>query len=132
MKALHLLAAVALTAVAPLLLPAPAHAAASDYRFEIVKADPAGKNLTDVTVRLLHKPDGKPVPGAIIFQTKVDMGPSGMGEMTGKVTPQPADPTGLYRFRTETGMGGSWVLTLSAKVQGEAETVRGTVNFDAK
>jgi len=113
-------------------LTAPAHAAGKDYRFEVVQSRPAGKNLTDITVRLTHAPDGKPVTGAVIFQTKVDMGPSGMGEMTGKVTPQSADPAGLYHFRTETGMAGTWALTLSAKVQGEADTVRGTVTFDAK
>ena len=115
-----------------LLLAAPGHAAGTDYRFEFVQAKPAGKNLTDVTVKLTHVSDGKPVSGAVIFQTKNDMGPSGMGEMTGKVTPQPADPAGLYNFRTETGMPGTWALTLSAKVQGEAETVRGTVQYDAK
>jgi hypothetical protein len=115
-----------------LLLNGPAYAAGKDYRFEVVRAKPAGKNLTDVTVKLTHVPDGKPVAGAVIFQTKTDMGPSGMGEMTGKVTPQPADAAGLYHFRTETGMAGTWALTLAAKVQGEAETVRGAVTFDAK
>jgi hypothetical protein len=113
-------------------LASPAFAAAKDYRFELVETKPSGKNLTDVAVKLTHIADGKPVPGAVIFQTKVDMGPSGMGEMTGKVTPQKADPAGLYHFRTETGMAGTWALSLSAKVQGEPDTVRGTVNFDAK
>ena len=114
------------------LLATPAHAAGKDYRFEVVQVQPAGKNLTDVTLKLTHIPDGKPVTGAVIFQTKVDMGPAGMGEMTGKVTPQPADPAGVYRFHTEVGMAGKWALTLAAKVQGEADTVRGTVTFDAK
>ena len=118
------------TAILP--LAASVHAAGTDYRFEVVTTRPAGQNLTDVTVRLTHTPDGKPVGGAVVFQTKVDMGPSGMGEMTGRVTPQPAQPAGLYRFRTETGMPGTWALTLTAKVQGEPETVRGTVTFDAK
>lgn len=117
---------------AMLSLAASVHAAGTDYRFEVVTTRPAGQNLTDVTVRLTHTPDGKPVAGAVVFQTKVDMGPSGMGEMTGKVTPQPAEPAGLYRFRTETGMAGTWALTLTAKVQGEPQTVRGTVTFDAK
>ncbi len=117
---------------AMLSLASPVRAAGTDYRFEVVTAQPAGQNLTDVTVRLTHTPDGKPVAGAVVFQTKVDMGPSGMGEMTGKVTLQPAGPPGLYRFRTETGMAGTWALTLAAKIQGEPETVRGTVNFDAK
>ena len=115
-----------------LFLAASAHAAGKDYRFEVVQAQPAGKNLTDVTVRLVHIPDGKPVVDAVIFQTRADMGPAGMGEMTGKVTPQAAGPTGVYRFRTEVGMAGKWALTLTAKVQGENDTVRGTVTFDAK
>ena len=114
------------------LLATPARAAGQDYRFEVVQARPAGQNLTDVTVKLTHTPDGRPVTGAIIFQTKVDMGPSGMGEMTGKVAPQTAAAAGLYRFRAETGMAGKWALTLAAKVQGEADTVRGMVTFDAK
>jgi hypothetical protein len=107
-------------------------AAGKDYSFEVVKAAPAGPHLTDVTVKLIRVTDGKPVPGAVIFQTKTDMGPSGMGDMTGKVTPQPADPSGLYHFRTETGMAGKWALTLGAKVQGETDTVRGTVTYDSK
>jgi hypothetical protein len=115
-----------------LLLAVPARAGGKDYRFDVVQAQLAGKNLTDVTVKLTHVPDGKAVPGAVIFQTKVDMGPSGMGEMTGKVTPQTPNPAGLYHFRTETGMAGTWALTLTAKVPGEADTVRGTVTFDAK
>jgi hypothetical protein len=118
--------------VTMLLLATPARAAGKDYRFDVVQAQPAGKYLTDVTVKLTHIPDEKPVPGAVIFQTKVDMGPSGMGEMTGNVTPRTPDPAGLYHFRTETGMAGTWALTLTAKVQGEADTVRGTVIFDAK
>ena len=132
MTLLRFSAGAALVSVLTMLrLAAPAHAAAKDYRFEVVQAQPAGKNLTDVTVRLTHIPDGKPVAGAVIFQTKVDMGPSGMGEMTGKVTLRPGDPTDTYRFRTETGMAGKWALTLTAKVQGETDTVRGTVTFDA-
>ena len=123
-------AMVSITAMLP--LAASVHAAGTDYRFEVVTTRPAGQNLTDVTVRLTHTPDGKPVGSAVVFQTKVDMGPSGMGEMTGRVTPQPTEPAGLYRFRTETGMPGTWALTLTAKVQGEPETVRGTVTFDAK
>ena len=132
MMNLRFAAGAAMASVVTMLLAAPVYAAGKDYHFEVVKAQPAGKNLTDVTIKLTHNPDGKPVTGAVIFQTKVDMGPSGMGEMTGKVTPQPADPTGFYHFRTETGMAGTWALTLSAKIQSEADTVRGTVTFDAK
>ena len=47
--------------VTALLLAAPARAAGQDYRFEVVQTQPAGKNLTDVAVKLTHIPDGKPV-----------------------------------------------------------------------
>jgi hypothetical protein len=107
-------------------------AAPNDYRFELVQAQPAGPRKTAVTVRLVHVPDSKPVAGAVLFETKSDMGPSGMTEMAGKVSPQPSDQPGLYRFQVETGMAGKWQLALGAKVQGEAGTVRGTVAYEAK
>jgi len=106
-------------------------AAPDDYRFELVRAQPAGPGKTAVTVRLTHVPDNKPVAGAVLFETKTDMGPSGMADMAGKVSPLPADKPGLYRFQIETGMAGKWQLALGAKVQGEAGTVRGSVTFDA-
>jgi YtkA-like len=113
------------------LIAAYALAAPNDYRFELVQAQPAGPGKTTVTVRFVHVPDNKPVAGAVLFETKTDMGPSGMAEMTGKVSPLPADQPGIYRFQIETGMAGKWALNIGAKVQGEPGTVRGTVNFDA-
>ena len=78
---------------------------------------------------LVHVPDNKPVASAVLFESKADMG--GMAEMPGKVSPLSADKPGLYRFQIETGMAGKWALNLGAKVQGEADTVRGSVTFDA-
>jgi hypothetical protein len=107
-------------------------AAPNDYRFELVQAQPAGEGKTTVTVRLVHVPDNKPVAGAVLFESKTDMGPGGMAEMTGKVSPLPSDQPGIYRFQIETGMAGKWALNLGAKVQGEAGTVRGLVAYEAK
>ena len=107
-------------------------AASNDYRFELVQAQPAGAGKTAVTVRLVHVPDNKPVAGAVLFESKTDMGPGGMAEMTGKVTPLPSDQPGIYRFQVETGMAGKWALSLGAKVQGEAGTVRGNLLYEAK
>jgi hypothetical protein len=107
-------------------------AAPNDYRLELVQAQPTGPGKTTVTVRLVHAPDSKPVAGAVFFDTKTDMGPSGMAEMTGKVSPLPSDQPGLYRFQIETGMAGKWQLAFGAKVQGEAGTVRSTVVYEAK
>ena len=108
-----------------------ASAAPVDYRFELASASPAGPGKTTVTVRLVHVPDNKPVPGAVLFETKADMTPAGMADMSGKVSALPSDQPGLYRFQIETGMAGKWQLVLGAKVQGEAGTVRGTVLYDA-
>jgi hypothetical protein len=106
-------------------------AAPNDYRFELVQAQPAGPGKTTVTVRLVHVPDSKPVAGAVLFETKTNMGPSGMADMAGKVSPLPSDKPGIYRFQIETGMAGKWQLALGAKVQGEAGTVRGTLIYEA-
>jgi hypothetical protein len=114
-----------------ILAAAQALAAPADYSFELVQAQPAGPGKTIVTVRLVHVPDNKPVAGAVLFETKSDMRPAGMAEMPGRVSALPSDKPGLYRFQIETGMAGKWALNIGAKVQGEAGTVRGTVNFDA-
>ena len=109
-----------------------AAAAPNDYRFELVQVQSAGSGKTNVTVRLVHVPDNKPVAGAVLFESKTDMGPDGMAEMAGKVSSQPSDQPGIYRFQIETGMAGRWRLALGAKVQGEAGTVRGDVVYEAK
>jgi len=125
------LAGAALLAASWLAAP-PVLAAAADYRFELAQAQPAGPGKTLVTVRIVHVPDSEPVPGAVVIESKAGMGPGGMADMTGKVTPLPADQPGLYRFEVATWMAGKWQVTLGAKVQGEAATVRGSVPFEAK
>jgi carbon monoxide dehydrogenase subunit G len=109
----------------------PAFAAATDYKFEVVSTQPAGPATTEVTLRLVHLADGKPVTGAVVFQVRGDMGPEGMADMATTVTPEPAQPNGLIRYRVATSMAGAWALTLSAKVQGESQTVKGNVTFKA-
>jgi len=110
---------------------ATAVAAPADYRFELAQAQPAGPGKTDVTVRLVHMPGKKPVPAAVLFETKADMTPDRMADTTGKVTPLSSDQPGLYRFQVETGMAGKWQLSLGARVQGETGPVRGIVPFTA-
>lgn len=107
----------------------PAMAASQDYRFELAGPPTRSANATLVKVRLIHLPDGKPVPGAVIFQSKFDMGPSGMQEMAAPAKAVPGGSGGVYHVETEPSMAGDWALTLSAKVQGESQTVRGTVNI---
>ena len=108
-------------------VPAAAVAAAQDYRFET--AGPAAKSgkATIVKIRLVHVPDGKPVAGAVIFRTRFDMGPDGMATMTAPAKLVRSSEANLYQLELEPQMGGNWPLSLSAKVQGETETVSGTV-----
>lgn len=106
---------------------APVRAAPADYRFEVVQVQPAGPGTSDVTLRLVHVPDSKPVTDAVIFQSTADMGPDGMPTMTAPVTTLPGATPGLYSFHIEQGAAGNWALQLAAKVQGEAETVRATL-----
>jgi hypothetical protein len=56
-----------------------------------------GDDVT-VAVRLVHKPTGKPIGDAVIFRTRIDMGPDGMAEMVSPVTPLPAKDPGTYAF----------------------------------
>ena len=104
-------------------------AATDDYRFEVVEAQSVGPGKTTVTVRIEHVPDNKMVEDGVILDAKTDMGPSGMPEMLGKVTPLPSNQPGFYRFLAETGMAGQWELIIGTTVQGET-TVRGVITYD--
>ncbi len=93
-----------------------------DYEFQLVSKD-IKKGEAILSVRLVHKPDGKAVPDAVIIATRLDMAPEGMQEMTTKVTPAPSAEPGIYQFKADVSMAGSWQLSLGAKVQGETGTV---------
>lgn len=104
-----------------------AMAGAGDYAFEPV--NPEMKKGDDVTlaVRLTNKQTGKPVADAVIFKTRVDMAPDGMAEMESAVALLPSKEPGVYAFKTDLPMAGRYQVTLSAKVQGEPDTVTGKV-----
>ncbi len=126
-----LFAALLLTAAAA--LPGHAFAAASDYAFELVKSDIAKGAEAPVAVRLVHKPDGKPVAGAVIIRSRLDMAPEGMAEHATSIKPAPAsDQPGVYAFQADLSMAGRWQLSLAAKVQGEPETIVGKMVITAK
>jgi hypothetical protein len=122
---------------AVVILTAPALAGANDYVFEPVKAEVKKGDDVVVSVRLKHKASGKPVADAVIVQTRIDMGPDGMGEMASPLTPVPSSEPGVYAFKTDLSMVGRWLLSIAAKiqiaakVQGEPETVVGKITFRA-
>jgi YtkA-like protein len=102
-------------------------AAAADYHFEVAGVKPAASGKSNVTLRLLHTADKKPVSDAVIFEVSADMGPDGMPTMKAPAKAMPASQPGLYTIEVEPGMAGNWALQVAAKVQGEAETVRATL-----
>lgn len=109
-----------------------AYAASSDYVFEPISADvPNGKG-SEFAVRLVNKATGKPVEGAVLFRTRLDMSPDSMGEMTAKHSAIPSTEPGVYKFKADFTMAGGWAFKLMAKVPGERDTVQGTVVFKAK
>jgi hypothetical protein len=108
-----------------------AFAGANDYVFEPVNAQVKKGDDVTVSVRLKHKPTGKPVTDAVIVQTRIDMSPDAMGEMVSPLTPAPSTEPGVYSFKTDLSMQGRWLLSVAAKVQGEPETVLGKITFQA-
>src|SRR5438445_10300684 len=109
-----------------------ARADIKDYEFRLVdQAIKAGPDRI-ITVRLINKTTGKPVPDAVIFATRLDMAPDGMQEMATKVTPMPGTEPGTYRFKATLSMAGGWQLSLGAKVQGETGTVENKIIVTAQ
>jgi YtkA-like protein len=102
---------------------------ADDYVFEPVNAEIKSSNVATVAVRLVHKPSGKPVADAAIVQTRIDMSPDGMASMASAIVPLPSPEPGVYAFKAPLTMAGRWLLTVSAKVQGEPDTVIGKITF---
>ena len=113
------------------LVPAlPALAGIKDYAFELPR--PAAKvGETILSVRLMDKRTGKPVPDAVIFAKRIDMAPDSMDEMTSTIEQVPSTEPGIYRFKAKLTMAGGWRLSLGSKVQGEAGTVEDRLAFQA-
>ena len=99
-----------------------ARADIKDYEFQLVDKT-VKKGDAVIAVRLVHKPDGKPVPDAVIFAKRLDMAPDGMETMKTTIEPMPSTEPGIYKFKAEVTMEGGWQLSLAAKVQGETGTV---------
>ncbi len=106
-------------------------AGAGDYEFQLIASEVKHGPQAEVAVRLVDKQSGNPVPGAVIFTTKMDMAPDGMEMMTTSVQNLPVNEAGVYRFRTNLSMAGGWRFKVAAKVQGEPETVQGEVVIKA-
>jgi hypothetical protein len=108
-----------------------AYAGAADYAFEPVRIDVKNGAGSELAVKLVHKPTGRAVPGAVLFRTRLDMAPDNMAGMTAKHEAMPSSEAGVYSFKADLTMEGSWAFRIMAKVPGEPETVQGSVVFKA-
>lgn len=106
-------------------------AASQDYEFQPVSTDVKQGQESLVSVRLVDKRTGKPVPDAVIFTTRMDMAPEGMEMMTTPVEASSSSEPGVYAFKTNFTMAGGWRFKLAAKVQGEPDTVQGELVLKA-
>jgi len=109
-----------------------ARADIKDYEFKLTEPTVAVGKDKIVTVQLVNKKTGKPVPDAVIFATRLDMAPNGMPEMATKIVREPGGEPGSYRFKAAFGMEGRWLLSLGAKVQGETGTVESKLVITAQ
>ena len=116
--------------LAPMSVAVTAFAGAEDYAFEPVQAEIKASNVATVAVRLVHKPSGKPVAAAHIVETRLVMPHHGSAEMTSAIAPLPSPEPSVFAFKAPLMMEGQWLLSIAAKVQGEAETVIGKVTFN--
>jgi len=109
-----------------------ARADVKDYEFRLAEPTVTVGRDKIVTVQLVNKATGKPVPDAVIFATRLDMGADGMPEMSTKIVREPGGDPGSYRFKAAFGMEGRWTLSLGAKVQGETGSVETKLVITAK
>ena len=114
--------AAALGAALLALLSVAAVADVKDYEFQLVDKEVKQGDAV-ISVKLVHKPSGRPIPDAVIFAKRIDMGPDGMAMMDAPLEPVESTEPGVYRFKTKLTMAGKWALSLGAKVQGETGTV---------
>ncbi len=115
--------AAALTTLALLGATSFARADINDYEFQLIEKE-VKKGDAILSVRLVHRPDGKAVPDAVIFAERLDMAPDSMAEMQTTIAQAPSVEPGVYRFKVDLTMAGGWRLSLGAKIQGEIGTLK--------
>jgi hypothetical protein len=99
----------------------------ASYVFSSVRSEVSMDGNAIIDVRLTKQGSDTPVADAVIFETRFDMEPDGMGGMDAPVKADGSPTPGTYRFIVSPTMAGRWALKLGVKVQGESDTVRGQV-----
>jgi hypothetical protein len=106
-----------------------AYAGADDYVFEAVQPEIKASNVATLAVRLVHKASKKPVIGATLVDTRIEMAPDEGHQMSSAIAPLPSREPGIFAFKAPLTMEGRWLLSLAAKVPGEPEPVEGKIIF---
>ena len=109
------------------LAPRVALAAPADYRLAVVSQARQADGSEAVTVHLVHLPDGKPVAGAVMFAPMVMMGHDMAMMAPAKIVPAAG---GAAVVRVTPTMAGTWTLSLSARVNGEPDVIKGAVDVE--
>ena len=104
--------------------PESAWAAIDDYEFRLLQDTVKHGEEVSISVQVVEKRTGKPVPDAVVFASRLDMAPDGMATMTASLEPERDTEPGIYKFKTNLVMKGSWQLLLAAKLQGEVGTLQ--------
>lgn len=99
------------------------------YKLELLTPKVA-PGPTQIVVRFVDGA-GKPVPGAVVAATRLDMSPDGMGGMTAPVAAAKGAKPGLYRFDATIGMPGRWALTVVAKAPNQKAPMTATYTVTA-
>ena len=100
-----------------------ASADVNNYQFKLVnQAVKIGAGVV-ITVRLVNKSTGSPVPDAVIAASRLDMTPDGMPTMTTRLESIPGAEPGTYQFKADIRMAGRWQLSLGVRVPGERAIV---------
>lgn len=98
----------------------PARAAASDYRFEVVRPAEASSEAdgrgSTATVALIHTPSGRRITSAEVFRRETMLRENGQGN---------------YRLTTYYPLTAGSTLKLSARVPGETGTITSDVRLAA-
>lgn len=121
------LAMVGAAGLIALLLSLPTKAASPTW--EAVKAEVSVGKSVRLEVRLAG---GSAAPGSItVTSSRIDMGPDGMPTMSAPLRQVESKTPGVLAFEADLPMAGRWALTLTAKVDGQADPVKGSVVFTA-
>ena len=126
-----LAAALILIGVGPAAAVSSTHAKPDAFAFELVDREIKQGHGSTLKVRLVDVRTGKTVPDAILFISRLDMSPDGMGEMSARLEPLSDALPGYYLFETDLSMAGGWALTLASKMPGVSGAIQNRLVLQA-